>query len=116
LELREREKQLGYEHPDVAESATNLAILYNQKVPAMLSITGVQAEELTGFNRQQFGFWVLRSRENVVIPARLYSRTTSALHWAVFVVATRLTAALRLVLLATCLCRVFVFPVFPLFC
>ena len=30
-ELKQREKSLGLRHPDVAESCSNLAILYNQK-------------------------------------------------------------------------------------
>ena len=30
-ELKQREKALGANHPDVAESCSNLAILYNQK-------------------------------------------------------------------------------------
>ncbi len=31
-ELLQRERQLGPDHPDVAEACSNLAILYNQKV------------------------------------------------------------------------------------
>jgi hypothetical protein len=37
-ELKERERRLGGDHPDVAESCSNLAILYNQK--------GLTGEEL----------------------------------------------------------------------